>query len=81
MRFNAKPKMTFEEIMVRPDFILFLSVVFQGDTQIPERELKKILQTLAMGKSTQRILCRNGNGKEIGWFSSIVFVYRVYRKD
>ena len=35
-------------------------------TGIPERELKKSLQSLAMGKPTQRILCRRGASKEIG---------------
>lgn len=37
----------------------------QTDTQIPEKDLKRALQSLAMGKQSQRILCRRGTGKEI----------------
>ena len=42
----------------------------QEDTQIPERELKRNLQSLAMGKPTQRVLQRKAAraGKEIGAF-------------
>jgi len=34
-------------------------------TQIPEKELKRSLQSLSMGKSAQRILVRRGTGKDI----------------
>lgn len=51
MRFNINEKMTFEQIL--------------NETQIPEKELKRCLQSLAMGKQSQRILCRKGGGKDI----------------
>lgn len=37
-----------------------------AETQIPDKELKRSLLSLAMGKPTQRILCRKGYGREIG---------------
>ncbi|GMR32137.1 hypothetical protein PMAYCL1PPCAC_02332, partial [Pristionchus mayeri] len=51
MRFNIRPKFTFEQL--------------KTDTQIPERDLQRCLQSLSMGKPTQRILSRKGKGKEI----------------
>ncbi|VDN05739.1 unnamed protein product [Thelazia callipaeda] len=52
LRFNNKAKITFEELA--------------AETQIPDKELKRSLLSLAMGKPTQRILCRKGHGREIG---------------
>ncbi|VDM74792.1 unnamed protein product, partial [Strongylus vulgaris] len=34
-------------------------------TCIADRELKRNLQSLAMGKPSQRVLCRKGKGKDI----------------
>ncbi|MFH4981104.1 hypothetical protein AB6A40_007813 [Gnathostoma spinigerum] len=51
MRFNTKAKISFEELL--------------AETQIPEKDLKRCLQSLAMGKPGQRVLCRKGTGKEI----------------
>ncbi|GMT04619.1 hypothetical protein PENTCL1PPCAC_26793, partial [Pristionchus entomophagus] len=51
MRFNIRPKFTFEQL--------------KADTQIPERDLQRCLQSLSMGKPAQRILLRKGKGKEI----------------
>uniref|UniRef100_A0A915Q496 Cullin family profile domain-containing protein n=1 Tax=Setaria digitata TaxID=48799 RepID=A0A915Q496_9BILA len=51
LRFNNKAKITFEELA--------------AETQIPDKELKRSLLSLAMGKPTQRILCRKGHGREI----------------
>ncbi|KAI1702469.1 cullin family domain-containing protein [Ditylenchus destructor] len=51
MRFNQMPRITFEQLM--------------KDTQIPEKELKRQLQSIAMGKQSQRILIRKGTGKDI----------------
>uniref|UniRef100_A0A183C2E5 CULLIN_2 domain-containing protein n=1 Tax=Globodera pallida TaxID=36090 RepID=A0A183C2E5_GLOPA len=51
MRFNQHARMTYEQLM--------------NETQIPDRELKRCLQSLAMGKQSQRILCRKGAGKDI----------------
>uniref|UniRef100_A0A1I7X6F7 CULLIN_2 domain-containing protein n=1 Tax=Heterorhabditis bacteriophora TaxID=37862 RepID=A0A1I7X6F7_HETBA len=51
LRFNVKTRFTFDEM--------------QADTQIPEKELKRNLQSLAMGKPTQRVLSRRGKGKDI----------------
>ena len=39
--------------------------VAQNETDIPERDLTRALQSLAMGKPTQRILLRNARGKDI----------------
>lgn len=52
MRFNVRSRFTFEQLL--------------SDTQVPEKDLKRSLQSLAMGKASQRVLCRRGNGKEIG---------------
>ncbi|VDD90715.1 unnamed protein product [Enterobius vermicularis] len=51
LRFNVKSKITFEELL--------------AETQIPEKELKRSLLSLAMGKTAQRVLCRKGHGREI----------------
>lgn len=51
MCFNNQPRITFQEIM--------------NQTNIAERELKRNLQSLAMGKPTQRVLSRKGKGKDI----------------
>jgi len=51
LRFNVRPRFTFQELA--------------DDTQIPEKELKRQLQSLAMGKPAQRVLCRKGHGKDI----------------
>ncbi|KHN76775.1 Cullin-3 [Toxocara canis] len=51
LKFNNKTKFTFEELA--------------AETQIPEKELKRSLLSLAMGKPTQRVLCRRGHGREI----------------
>ncbi|VDM80063.1 unnamed protein product, partial [Strongylus vulgaris] len=52
MCFNNQPRITFEALLEQ--------------TNIAEKELKRNLQSLAMGKHTQRILCRKGKGKDIG---------------
>ncbi|PAV89355.1 hypothetical protein WR25_05585 [Diploscapter pachys] len=51
LRFNIRPKCTFEQLL--------------EETKIPERELKRVLQSLAMSKPSQRVLCRKGKGKDI----------------
>uniref|UniRef100_A0A915E2H3 Cullin family profile domain-containing protein n=1 Tax=Ditylenchus dipsaci TaxID=166011 RepID=A0A915E2H3_9BILA len=51
MCFNDNPVLKFSELL--------------GDTNIQEKELERCLQSLAMGKATQRILCRKGSGKVI----------------
>ena len=52
MLFNSRERMTFEEIMT--------------ETDIPEKDLTRAIQSLAMGKPTQRILFRNSKSKDIG---------------
>lgn len=52
MMFNARERMTFEEI--------------RNETEIPQKDLTRAIQSLAMGKPTQRILSRNSKSKEIG---------------
>jgi len=51
MLFNSRDKLTYEEI--------------KSETAIPERDLVRALQSLAMGKPTQRILVKNPRTKEI----------------
>ncbi|VDO59389.1 unnamed protein product [Haemonchus placei] len=51
MCFNSQPRLTFQALL--------------NNTNINERELKRNLQSLAMGKPTQRVLCRKGKGKDI----------------
>ncbi|XP_060940711.1 cullin-3-like [Limanda limanda] len=51
MLFNNREKCTFEEI--------------QQETDIPERELVRALQSLACGKTTQRVLTKEPKSKEI----------------
>ncbi|XP_035738748.1 cullin-3-like [Vespa mandarinia] len=51
MLFNKRERLTYEEI--------------QGETDIPERDLVRALQSLAMGKATQRVLLKYPRTKEI----------------
>ncbi|XP_039280092.1 cullin-3 isoform X2 [Nilaparvata lugens] len=51
MLFNNRDKLTYEELT--------------NETDIPERDLIRALQSLAMGKATQRILIKNPKTKEI----------------
>lgn len=51
MLFNNRDKLNYEEI--------------QSETDIPERDLIRALQSLAMGKATQRILIKNPKTKDI----------------
>ncbi|KMQ95849.1 cullin-3-like isoform x1 protein [Lasius niger] len=51
MLFNKRERLTYEEI--------------QGETDIPERDLVRALQSLAMGKASQRILLKHPRTKEI----------------
>lgn len=51
MLFNNRERLTYEEI--------------QNETDIPERDLIRALQSLAMGKATQRVLIKQPRTKEI----------------
>ncbi|XP_072376964.1 cullin-3 isoform X1 [Diabrotica undecimpunctata] len=51
MLFNNHDKLTYEEIL--------------NESDIPERDLIRALQSLAMGKATQRVLIKNPRNKEI----------------
>ncbi|XP_071553120.1 cullin-3-like [Temnothorax nylanderi] len=51
MLFNKRERLTYEEI--------------QGETDIPERDLVRALQSLAMGKAIQKILLKHPRTKEI----------------
>ncbi|XP_011310038.1 cullin-3 [Fopius arisanus] len=51
MLFNNRDKLTYEEI--------------QSETDIPERDLVRALQSLAMGKAAQRVLLKFPRSKEI----------------
>lgn len=51
MLFNSRDKLTYEDIA--------------SETDMPKKELDRALQSLAMGKPTQRVLVKNPKGKEI----------------
>lgn len=51
MLFNNRDKLTYEEL--------------QNETDIPERDLIRALQSLAMGKATQRVLIKSPRTKDI----------------
>lgn len=51
MLFNNRQRMTYEEI--------------QQETDIPEKDLIRALQSLSMGKAAQRILLRSAKTKDI----------------
>jgi len=51
MLFNTRDKLTYEEL--------------QNETDIPERDLVRALQSLALGKASQRILIKNPKSKEM----------------
>ncbi|KAK7576562.1 hypothetical protein V9T40_012848 [Parthenolecanium corni] len=51
MLFNNREKLTYEEL--------------QNETEIPEKDLVRALQSLALGKATQRILIKQPKTKEI----------------
>ena len=51
MLFNLRSHWTYEEI--------------RGETDIPDRELTRALQPLALGKIAQRILCKEPKAKTI----------------
>lgn len=61
MLFNSRERMTFEEIMT--------------ETDIPEKDLTRAIQSLAMGKPTQRILFRNSKSKDIGSLHSLLLIF------
>ncbi|CAI5451019.1 unnamed protein product [Caenorhabditis angaria] len=51
LHFNYRTRYTYQQLL--------------DESKIPERELKRNLQSLAMGKPSQRILARKGKGKDI----------------
>lgn len=58
MLFNNRDKITYEDIA--------------NETDIAEKDLVRALQSLAMGKATQRVLIKTPKTKEMG----ILFNYR-----
>lgn len=69
MLFNNRERLTFEEI--------------QQETDIPERELIRAVQSLSMGKPSQRLLIRTPKTKEIEptneFFVNDAFVSKFHR--
>lgn len=74
MLFNNREKLSYEvrlNSVFHPLFLwnTILSFLFfqeiQNETDIPEKDLIRALQSLAMGKATQRILLKNPRTKEI----------------
>lgn len=45
------------------EYYLFKDIA--NETDMPKKELDRALQSLAMGKPTQRVLVKNPKGKEI----------------
>ena len=74
LRFNFHDQITFEGFYLFYVSLLplknthnqLLILEIAAETQIPERDLKRSLQSLAMSKPTQQVLLRQGNGQEIG---------------
>ncbi|KHJ82653.1 cullin family protein [Oesophagostomum dentatum] len=64
MCFNSQSRLTFQAL--------------SEQTNITERELKRNLQSLAMGKPAQRVLCRKGKGKDIGRFFVVIGELHVF---
>ena len=70
--FNFHDKITFEGfylfyaslLPIKNTRLLLLEIA--AETQIPERDLKRSLQSLSMSRPTQQVLLRQGNGQEIG---------------
>ena len=50
--------------------MIFLQEI-QSETDIPEKDLMRAIQALAVGKIGQRILCKEPKNKEIGKLSRI----------
>lgn len=62
MLFNNRDRLMYEEVA--------------SETDIPEKDLVRALQSLAMGKATQRILIKTPKTKDIGmWFFISTFLY------
>jgi len=55
----------FSSILLRKLTVGFNLQEIQSETDIPERDLIRALQSLAMGKATQRILIKNPKTKDI----------------
>lgn len=51
--------------LLNPDLHLTATQEIQQETDIPERELVRALQSLACGKPTQRVLTKEPKSKEI----------------
>lgn len=51
LKFNQRSRYTFAELC--------------NETNIPERELKRSLMAMALGRPGQRLLCKEPKGKEI----------------
>lgn len=52
MAFNDRSSFTYDELM--------------ESTKVPDRDLKRALMSMAMGKAAQRVLKREGTSREIG---------------
>ena len=51
------------------NYVLLFYVILQeiqSETDIPEKDLMRAIQSLAVGKLAQRILCKEPKNKEIG---------------
>ena len=47
-------------------FVMLYLQEIQSETDIPEKDLMRAIQSLAVGKLAQRILCKEPKNKEIG---------------
>lgn len=61
MLFNSRRKMTYEDI--------------KNETDIPDKDLTRALQSLAIGKSSQRVLLKTPKNKEIGILLFILIAF------
>ena len=72
LQFNFRDQISFEGFYLFYASLLpikntqLLLLEMAAETQIPERDLKRSLQSLAMSRPTQQVLSRQGNDQEIG---------------
>lgn len=64
MLFNTREKITYEEM--------------KTETDISDKDLIRALQSLSIGKQTQRILIKSPKSLEIGWFLKMIIQHSNY---
>lgn len=72
MLFNSRDKLTYEvsitrlwKVSIKYLITKYFSQDISNETDIPKKDLDRALQSLAMGKPTQRVLVKSPKGKDI----------------